>query len=76
MRVTAYSQKQFLERVGKKIREIRLRRNLSQFTLSVKSGLAASYISELEQGGRDVRVSTLYRIARALDVDICSLIKF
>ena len=52
------------------IRDWRLRRSYSQQELARRSGVRQSVISIIEQGRRaDVRLSTLERLARALDVE-------
>ena len=58
------------EKIGSKIREIRLMNNISQCDLADKSGLHRTYINTVESGKRNITVENLERIARALEVDI------
>lgn len=52
---------------------LRLEKGVSQKELAIKSGIAQANISNIEKG-RDFRISTLYRIATALDVTPVDLI--
>jgi transcriptional regulator with XRE-family HTH domain len=52
------------------VRDIRLRRGLSQADLSAKTGVAEYTISEIEGGKRTPRPSTLRKLAQGLDVDV------
>ena len=56
------------------IRTLRESRNLSQQTLADKAGLAQSQISRIERGIIDTPVSTLRRVAMALDVPVSALL--
>lgn len=46
----------------------RSRRQLSQTQVSGRSGIHSSEVSRIERGLRDPRLSTIVRLARALDV--------
>lgn len=48
----------------------RERVGLSQRDLSVKSGVPQSHISKIENGGTDLRLSSLIELARALDQEV------
>jgi len=56
--------------LGKRIKEIRLRKGLTQEGLSARSGLTKSYISLLEAGKKIPAISTLSGIAVALGMTI------
>ncbi len=58
------------ENVGDWIRKIRLRRGLSQRALAQMSGLSANAISRIERGESSPTVTSLHRIAAALEVPI------
>jgi transcriptional regulator with XRE-family HTH domain len=58
--------------VGKRIRRLREQRNLSQQALADGSGLSRNTLSLLERGQTSPTVSTLKRLAIALDVEIDS----
>jgi len=60
--------------LGKKIKELRKKRNYSARELSERSGVARSLISQLETGKRQsTSMDTVYRLAKALDVPISSI---
>jgi transcriptional regulator with XRE-family HTH domain len=55
------------------LRDIRLRRGLSQADLSARTGVAEFTISEIEAGKRDPRPSTLRKLAQGLGVEVADL---
>ena len=58
----------------REVREIRLRRGLSQADLSAKTGVAEFTISQIEAGKRaNPRPSTLRKLAQALKVEVADL---
>ena len=58
----------------RELREIRLRRGLSQADLSATTGVAEFTISEIELGKRaNPRPSTLRKLAQALEVEVADL---
>ena len=58
-----------LKELGKKITIHRVKKDLTQTDLSVKSGLAYSTISLIENGKSVPRLSSLYKIANILEID-------
>lgn len=58
------------DNVGEWIRKIRVRRGLSQRALAQISGLSANAISRIERGESSPTVTSLHRIAAALEVPI------
>lgn len=58
--------KQFLQHLGDRIRELRLGRNLTQAQLAEQCGLHRTFIGSVERGERNVAVLSLRKIARAL----------
>ncbi|BCJ87673.1 helix-turn-helix domain-containing protein [Effusibacillus dendaii] len=65
-----------LEFVGKRIRDIRKTKNLSQEQLGEKSGFHFTYISGLERGERNISLVNLAKIAKALEVNIHDFFNF
>ena len=57
-----------LAEVGGRIRKVREDRGLNLHELARLSGISASALSLIETGKRDLRVSSLYRIANALRI--------
>jgi len=56
--------------VGNRLRQLREARNISMRTLATMSGLSANALSMIERGKTSPSVSTLYRIAGALNVPV------
>lgn len=56
-----------------RIKEIRLKRKMSQEELSKISGISASYISELESNLKIPTILTLCKLAEALQVEVTEL---
>jgi len=53
---------------GRRVRELRQARGLSQEGLAERSGLHRTYISSLERGQRNVGLDNVRALAQALDV--------
>jgi transcriptional regulator with XRE-family HTH domain len=60
--------------VGREIRRWRLQRHLSQAGLARAAGIDQASISNYEAGKRDLRVSTMIRIANALSIGVEDLL--
>ena len=57
-------------KLGLRIAIIRTSKEISQFRLSLLTGLSKQYISDLENGRRNVSISSLYKVAKGLEVGI------
>ena len=57
-----------LQFVVSKIKEIRVKKSMSQLELSVSSNLSQSFLASVESGKKQPSVMTLLRIASALNV--------
>lgn len=53
---------------GKKLREVRLKKKLSQGDVAKTLGVHRSYISGLERGRRNPSLATIQKLAKALNV--------
>jgi len=60
--------------VARAVRDLRRERNLSQRQLAARMEVPRTYISKIENGKATPTLSSLERLARALEVDICSLV--
>lgn len=67
--------KELLKGIGLRIKQERERRGVSSETLAYESGISKSNLSEIERGLRDVRISTLGKIAEGLEIPISKLLK-
>lgn len=54
--------------LGRNIYLWRVERKLTQDELARRTGISRPNISVVEQGGRDITISTLFRLAKVLDV--------
>ena len=61
--------------VATAVRDLRHVRNLSQRQLAARMGVPRTYISKIENGKAMPTLSSLDRLARALKVDIASLLR-
>lgn len=64
-----------IENIGRRVAELRLKLGLTQDALAEKAGVTGGYIRQIEGGIRDLRVSTLCKIANMLDCQLQDLIK-
>ncbi|WP_193774717.1 helix-turn-helix domain-containing protein [Vallitalea guaymasensis] len=55
-------------RLGSKIREQRLKKELTQEKLAEKCGISPSYIGIIERGDKKLSITTLVKIASVLDI--------
>lgn len=61
--------------IGNRIVEARRKANISQEQLAYSSGIDRSHMGFIEQGRRKPTVSTLFRICKALDIQLEDLFK-
>ena len=59
---------------GATLRELRTKRRLTQGALANKAGLIENYISDMERGLKVPSLTTLLRLAAALDCKVTSLV--
>jgi transcriptional regulator with XRE-family HTH domain len=57
-------------RIGARIKELRLKNNLTQEGLAFKADMDKTYLNEVENGKRNVSVVNLSKIILALDTSI------
>jgi transcriptional regulator with XRE-family HTH domain len=56
--------------VAKRIKELRKLRGVSQLKLASEVGVDQGYIGQIERGGRNVTIETLYRLCGALGISL------
>lgn len=56
--------------IGDRIKELRLKRNLSQEKLGAKTGISQTYLSDIERNKANIDALDLWRISEALDYPI------
>lgn len=64
------------EQVGKRIKELRLAKNMSQEDFAYKCGLDRTYITSLERGKRNVSLINLEKIANAFEMSLSEFFNF
>lgn len=68
--------KEFLLAFGKRLKELRVSKDLTQVQLAEKAGIAYSQIGRIERGEQNPTLSTMFVLAKALDSDLNELTKF
>ncbi len=66
----------FKKDLGKHLRKIRKLKGFTQETVFLESGVSRSHIAMIEAGKRDVSISALFKISRALKVDLKEIFSF
>lgn len=66
--------KQLLIRFGKKVQEERLKRGLSQERLGELAKVHRTYIGMIERGERNITLTSMEKISKALKIDIKDLV--
>lgn len=64
------------QKLGKKIKSLRLESELSQEQLGELTGLDRTYISGIERGVRNPSIKNIEKVAKALKVSVSNLIDF
>lgn len=64
------------KKVGKRIQQIRIEKNLSQQDLAAKCNFEKSNMSRLESGGANATLTTLSIVSNALGIEPVELFKF
>jgi transcriptional regulator with XRE-family HTH domain len=61
--------------LGERVRQLREARGWSQEGFAHEGGLGRSFAGAIERGEKDVRLSTLLKVARTLGVSLSQLLK-
>lgn len=64
------------EKVGKRIKELHNKLNISQEELGFRSGVHRTYIASLEVGKRNISIATLEKIVKALEISFSEFFNF
>lgn len=56
--------------IGRRVRDLRRRQQLSQELLAERAGLHRNYVGSLERGERDVGIVALAKLAAALELSL------
>ncbi len=71
-----HSDKQYLIALGKRIKEIRLQKKISQTEIAYRCGFDKGNYNTIEAGKRNVTITSLLKISKALDVALIDLFTF
>lgn len=61
---------------GQRVKELRLRQNISQEELAFRCGLSKNYISDVERGTRNISLKSIEKISDGLAIGIKELFEF
>ena len=61
------------QKFGTKVKELRLKKELSQEAFAFKADIDRTYISSIEKGKRNVSLTIIEKIAKALEIKITEL---
>ena len=67
--------KTILEKFGQRIREERLKQNLSQEELAVKAGVHRTYIGMIERAEKNITLLNIEKISNALQIEVSKLLE-
>lgn len=65
--------KRELKTFGKRVRELRLDKGLTQEELAEKIGVSTNYVGMVERAERNTTLLKVFKIAKALDVKVSEL---
>lgn len=66
--------KTILEKFGQKVRDERLKQNLSQEELANKAGVHRTYIGMIERAEKNITLANIEKISKALGISISTLL--
>jgi len=64
---------ELLKRLGKKIKILRSKKNMTQNELAIECNFEKASLSRIESGRTNITVRTLYKISQALDVPMIEM---
>ena len=66
----------FLRELGKRVKEIRESKGLSQFQLAIEAEIPKNQVGRIERGEINTSIYTLKRLANSLTTSVSSLLLF
>ena len=66
---------QLQKRFGKRVRDLRKQKGLSQEGLALACDLDRTYIGGVERGERNISLINIHKVSRALGVSPCELLR-
>lgn len=68
--------KEFIKKIGNRIKELRLENNMTQLDLAIASNIDERQIQRLEASHTSPTIKTLYKVAQGLGVDVSIFFNF
>jgi len=68
--------KKLLLKFGEKIRKVRKENGLSQEELAEKAGLHRTYIGMIERGEKNITLTNIEKISKALNIELTQAMDF
>lgn len=65
--------KPFFLKFGQRVKELRIKAGMSQETLGLEAGISGSFVGMIERAEKDISLSKVYKITKALGVNIKEL---
>lgn len=62
-----------LVKIGRRIKTMRLSKNMTQNDLAIECEFEKASLSRIEAGKTNITIRTLYKISKALDINIADL---
>jgi transcriptional regulator with XRE-family HTH domain len=66
----------FLQKFGKRMRDLRKINRMSQERLAEKADLSTNFVGSLERAEKEPKFTTLVKIAKAFNVSVAELLSF
>lgn len=74
--MTKIRDEKYLKALGNRIKDLRIKRNISVYDLSYESSVSRSQINSIEKGDINTTICTIKAIADALEVSVKDLLDF
>lgn len=74
--MSSTSDKEFIIKIGKQIRNLRLKFELTQLDLAIKCEMEENALQRIEKGRTNPTIKTLRKISRGLKVNFTTLFDF
>ena len=68
--------REFFVQFGQRIRQYRLQKQMSQEALGLEAGISGAFIGMIERAEKDVTLSNVYKISKALNISMPDLFNF
>lgn len=71
-----HNDKDYLITLGKRIKALRLEKGISQTELAYRCGFDKSNYNTIESGKRNVTITSLLKISKALEISLIDIFQF